>query len=152
MSLPTIWSAPSTASSTCWRAASLGGLVGGDASLIKADANREDGIEPERWSPEEHASRATAEYLETLDDAATWLVRVRRNAGIDGLRARARERSLPLGRRSPMRQERLDHRPHAFCRIAWRNASPNGIFRASGIILWHRPSISPRNQRRVTSY
>jgi transposase len=51
------------------------GLVGGeafgvDASLIKADANREDGIEPERWSPAEHASRATAEYLETLDDAA----------------------------------------------------------------------------------
>jgi Transposase DDE domain len=45
------------------------GLVGGDAfgvdaSLIKADANREDGIEPE------HASRATTEYLETLDDAA----------------------------------------------------------------------------------
>jgi transposase len=51
------------------------GLVGGeafgvDASLIKADANREDGIEPERWSPEDHASRATTEYLETLDDAA----------------------------------------------------------------------------------
>lgn len=51
------------------------GLVGGeafgvDASLIKADANREDGIEPERWSPEDHASRATTEYLERLDDAA----------------------------------------------------------------------------------
>lgn len=51
------------------------GLVGGeafgvDASLIKADANREDGIEPERWAPKEHASRATTEYLETLDDAA----------------------------------------------------------------------------------
>lgn len=50
-------------------------LVGGeafgiDASLIKADANREDGIEPKDWSPEEHASRATSEYLETLDDAA----------------------------------------------------------------------------------
>jgi transposase len=42
------------------------GIVGGeafgvDASLIKADANREDGIEPERWSPAEHASRATAD-------------------------------------------------------------------------------------------
>lgn len=51
------------------------GLVGGeafgvDASLIKADANREDGIEPGRWSPDEHASRATTEYLETLDDVA----------------------------------------------------------------------------------
>lgn len=51
------------------------GLVGGeafgvDASLIKADANREDGLEPRDWSPEEHATRATAEYLETLDDAA----------------------------------------------------------------------------------
>lgn len=51
------------------------GLVGGeafgvDASLIKADANREDGIAPADWSPEAHASRATTEYLETLDDAA----------------------------------------------------------------------------------
>ena len=44
------------------------GLVGGeafgvDASLIKADANREDGIAPEDWSLAEHASRATSEYL-----------------------------------------------------------------------------------------
>lgn len=51
------------------------GLVGGeafgvDASLIKADANREDGIEPKNWSNGEHSSRATTEYLETLDDAA----------------------------------------------------------------------------------
>jgi len=51
------------------------GLVGGeafgvDASLIKADANREDGIEAKDWSAKEHASRATTEYLETLDDAA----------------------------------------------------------------------------------
>ncbi len=51
------------------------GLVGGeafgvDASLIKADANREDGIVPKKWSPEQHASHATSEYLATLDDAA----------------------------------------------------------------------------------
>lgn len=51
------------------------GLVGGeafgvDASLIKADANREDGIEPERRSPEDHAGRAVGEVLETLG----WLV------------------------------------------------------------------------------
>ncbi len=51
------------------------GLVGGeafgvDASLIKADANREDGIAPDDWAPGEHASRATSEYLATLDDAA----------------------------------------------------------------------------------
>lgn len=51
------------------------GLVGGeafgvDASLIKADANREDGIAAQDWSPAEHASRATTEYLQTLDDAA----------------------------------------------------------------------------------
>jgi len=51
------------------------GLVGGeafgvDASLIKADANREDGIEPKDWSSADHASRATTEYLDTLDDAA----------------------------------------------------------------------------------
>ena len=42
------------------------GLVGGevfgvDASLIKADANREDGIEPKDWSSTDHASRATTE-------------------------------------------------------------------------------------------
>ena len=51
------------------------GLVGGeafgvDASLIKADANREDGVAPQDWSPCEHASRATTEYLQTLDDSA----------------------------------------------------------------------------------
>ena len=51
------------------------GLVGGDAfgvdaSLIKADANREDGLEPKDWTPQEHAGRATADYLDTLDDAA----------------------------------------------------------------------------------
>ncbi len=51
------------------------GLVGGeafgvDASLIKADANREDGITPKDWSPEQFAGRATSEYLATLDDAA----------------------------------------------------------------------------------
>lgn len=51
------------------------GLVGGDAfgvdaSLIRADANREDGIAPADWSPEDHASRAATEYLATLDDAA----------------------------------------------------------------------------------
>ncbi|MFD0916528.1 transposase [Pseudahrensia aquimaris] len=51
------------------------GLVSGeafgvDASLIKADANREDGIEPKEWSSADHASRATSEYLDTLDDAA----------------------------------------------------------------------------------
>ena len=43
-------------------------LVGGeafgvDASLIKADTNRKDGIEPERWSPEEHASRAISSSM-----------------------------------------------------------------------------------------
>lgn len=50
------------------------GLVGGesfgvDASLIKADANREDSIAPQDWSPKEHAIRATTEFLDTLDDA-----------------------------------------------------------------------------------
>ncbi|MEO0625249.1 MAG: hypothetical protein AAF183_24200, partial [Pseudomonadota bacterium] len=50
------------------------GLVGGevfgvDASLIKADANREDGIAANDWSPAEHAGHSTLEYLVTLDDA-----------------------------------------------------------------------------------
>jgi transposase len=50
-------------------------LVGGegfavDASLIKADANRQKGIEGNRWPPPEAAGRAIDEYLAVLDDAA----------------------------------------------------------------------------------
>ncbi len=51
------------------------GLVGGegfavDGSLIKADANRQRGIEGEQWVPPEKTSRAIDEYLAVLDDAA----------------------------------------------------------------------------------
>jgi transposase len=51
------------------------GLVGGegfavDASLIKADANRQKGIAGEKWLPPEAAGRAVQEYLAVLDDAA----------------------------------------------------------------------------------
>jgi len=51
------------------------GLVGGesfavDASLIKADANRQNGIEGERGLPPQAAGRAVEEYLAVLDDAA----------------------------------------------------------------------------------
>src|ERR1044071_4240028 len=54
------------------------GLVGGegfavDASLIMADANKQRSIPGTQWSKELHAqavSRATKEYLATLDDAA----------------------------------------------------------------------------------
>jgi Transposase DDE domain len=51
------------------------GLVGGegfavDASLIKADANRQDGIEGEKGLPPQVAGRAVDEYLTVLDDAA----------------------------------------------------------------------------------
>jgi transposase len=51
------------------------GLVGGegfavDASLIKADANRQSGIEGEKGLPPEAAGRAVQEYLAVLDDAA----------------------------------------------------------------------------------
>jgi transposase len=50
-------------------------LVGGegfavDASLIKADANRQKGIEGDKGLPTEAASRAIDEYLAVLDDAA----------------------------------------------------------------------------------
>src|SRR3954454_21870120 len=50
-------------------------LVGGegfavDASLIKADANRQKGIEGERGLPEQATGRAVHEYLAVLDDAA----------------------------------------------------------------------------------
>src|SRR3954453_19574423 len=51
------------------------GLVGGenfavDASLIKADANRQKGIEGERGLPDQATGRAVHEYLAVLDDAA----------------------------------------------------------------------------------
>lgn len=50
-------------------------LVGGegfavDASLIKADANRQKGIEGDKGLPPEATSRAIDEYLAVLDDAA----------------------------------------------------------------------------------
>ena len=51
------------------------GLVGGeafavDASLIRADANRQKGIEGENGLPPEATGRAIKEYLSVLDDAA----------------------------------------------------------------------------------
>ena len=51
------------------------GLVGGDnfavdASLIKADANRQKGIEGAKGLPEQATGRAVQEYLSALDDAA----------------------------------------------------------------------------------
>jgi transposase len=51
------------------------GLVGGeafaiDASLIKADANRQKGIEGEKGLPREATGRAVEEYIAVLDDAA----------------------------------------------------------------------------------
>jgi transposase len=51
------------------------GLVGGesfavDASLIKADANRQKGIEGDKWVAPQAADHAVQEYLATLDDAA----------------------------------------------------------------------------------
>src|SRR5882762_4220146 len=51
------------------------GLVGGenlavDASLIKADANRQNGIEGEKGLPPQAAGRAVEEYMAVLDDAA----------------------------------------------------------------------------------
>src|SRR6202795_4783535 len=51
------------------------GLVGGeafavDASLIRADANRQKGIEGEKGLPPYAAGRAIEEYLSALDDAA----------------------------------------------------------------------------------
>src|SRR5580700_7603747 len=51
------------------------GLVGGeafaiDASLIKADANRQKGIEGEKGLPPEATARAVKEYMAVLDDEA----------------------------------------------------------------------------------
>ena len=51
------------------------GLVGGegfavDGSLIRADANRQNGVAASAWSAEERSGRAIEGYLATLDDAA----------------------------------------------------------------------------------
>src|ERR1700749_3637241 len=51
------------------------GLVGGegfavDASLIRADANRQKGVEGDKGLPSQTASRAVDEYIAVLDDAA----------------------------------------------------------------------------------
>src|ERR1700744_2557674 len=51
------------------------GLVGGegfavDANLIRADANRQNGVEGEKGLPPEAAGRAIDEYLAVMDDAA----------------------------------------------------------------------------------
>jgi hypothetical protein len=51
------------------------GLVGGegfavDASLIKADANRQNGVEGSKGLAPEMTGRAVEEYLAVLDDAA----------------------------------------------------------------------------------
>src|ERR1700761_1632747 len=51
------------------------GLVGGegfavDASLIKADANRQKGVEGDKGLPPQTASRAVDEYIAVLNDAA----------------------------------------------------------------------------------
>jgi len=51
------------------------GLVGGqnfavDATLIKADANRQKGIEGDKWLASEAPGHAVDEYLAVLDDAA----------------------------------------------------------------------------------
>lgn len=51
------------------------GFVGGEAfavdgSLIKADANRQSGIEGASWTVPEKANRAVKEYVAALDDAA----------------------------------------------------------------------------------
>jgi transposase len=51
------------------------GLVGGegfavDASLIKADANRQNGVEGQKGLPPEATGHAIDEYLAVLDDAA----------------------------------------------------------------------------------
>ena len=53
----------------------LEGLVGGDgfavdASLIKADANRQRGVPGQEGLPSEATSRAIDEYLQVLDEAA----------------------------------------------------------------------------------
>jgi transposase len=60
---------------TVLRRCSDEGLVGGenfavDASLIKADANRQKGIEGDKWVAPQAAGRAVQEYLAVLDDAA----------------------------------------------------------------------------------
>ncbi len=47
-----------------------GQIFGADASLIKADASRYSKVDFNEWSAPRTASRATQEYLDTLDDCA----------------------------------------------------------------------------------
>jgi hypothetical protein len=70
-----------------------GDSFGVDASLIAADACRFERIEPEDWAPE-RITRATQEYLDTLDDAAF-------GAATPVSRRRCRRRIPPRG--SPRR-------------------------------------------------
>ena len=73
------------------------GLVGGegfavDASLIRADANRQKGIEGENGLPPEVTGRAIEEYLSVLDDAAFGVateVAVRSSGALDRSARRA---------------------------------------------------------------
>jgi transposase len=51
------------------------GLVGGegfavDASMIKADANRQNSTPGDEWEPPDHPGHAVREYLDVLDEAA----------------------------------------------------------------------------------
>lgn len=84
-----------------------------DASLINADANRDDWIEPERWSREEQASRATTEYLEPLErgDAGAAEIRLAGRSRRALVRRGSRRGTLPLFCQLPRRpRERRDRR------------------------------------------
>ena len=74
----------------CMREALVGGEAFAiDASLIKADANRQKGIEGEKGLPPEAAGRAVKEYMAMLDDEAFGCDRCRpevRLAGRSGQR------------------------------------------------------------------
>src|SRR4051794_8098315 len=64
-------------SASCWRVPRcIGkGLVGGEgfaveASMIKADANRQNSTPGDRWEPPDNPGHAVREYLAVLDEAA----------------------------------------------------------------------------------
>src|SRR3954454_22134045 len=68
-------SARATYCATTVRLCMAEGLVGGDgfavdASMIKADANRQRSVPGSKWQAPETASQALREYLAVLDDAA----------------------------------------------------------------------------------
>jgi hypothetical protein len=135
-------------------------LVGGegfavDASLIKADANRQKGVEGDKGLPPESTSRAIGEYLAVLDDAAfgqrprsrpsSSRRPTRRRPGLALMatrttsRRRLRHRRAARHRRAPPWCRSRPYRKPAAAGRGWRcgrTARPRSLTTKSGVLTW----------------